>query len=331
MTENNQFLSLPELRQKFNLEIPFTLYYGLVSAIPKEWKSSLKDALPRDNAIVEKATCSIKPLTTRATYSAFLSKMATSPTCESKIFKYGFTEENIQNVYLLPFTTTKDIKLITFQYKVIQNILPNRVSLLRAGIVNNDTCPLCNAEKQTSNHMLYTCPETTTFWGQFTDWWYQKFKQNLILNECIILYSWHQKSPNERVLNYAVFLLAKYHIFSTSVQNNRLDFNSFLSRLRIKLNILREVSIENKTLNNFQSTVLETTYLKKINKKYYITVNTIKTVRAVFVLFVFVVIFFELLVFSLCLFLSLSVFRPMQKLSNSVVIRACMGSKCQYC
>ena len=37
MTENNQFLSLPELSQKFNLEIPFTLYYGLVSAIPKEW------------------------------------------------------------------------------------------------------------------------------------------------------------------------------------------------------------------------------------------------------------------------------------------------------
>ena len=61
-------------------------------------------------------------------------------------------------------------------------------------------------------------------------------------------------------------------------------------------------------------------------------------------LFVFVVIFFELLVFSLCLFLSLSVFRPLlailsyvqarcnnkqtvqKKLSNSVVIRACMGS-----
>ena len=42
MTQNNQFLSLPELRQKFTFEIPFTLYYGLVSAIPKEWKSSLK-------------------------------------------------------------------------------------------------------------------------------------------------------------------------------------------------------------------------------------------------------------------------------------------------
>ena len=32
------------------------------------------------------------------------------------------------------------------------------------------------------------------------------------------------------------------------------DFDSFLSRLKTKLNILREVSLENKTLNNFQST-----------------------------------------------------------------------------
>ena len=43
----------PEWRQKFNLEIPFTLYYGLISTIPKEWNSSLKDALSRDNDIVE--------------------------------------------------------------------------------------------------------------------------------------------------------------------------------------------------------------------------------------------------------------------------------------
>ena len=76
--------------------------------------------------------------------------MATSPTCESKIFKHGFTKENIQNVYLLPFTTTKDIKLTTIQYKVIYNILPNQVSLFRTGIANNDTCPLCNANKKTN-------------------------------------------------------------------------------------------------------------------------------------------------------------------------------------
>ena len=37
----------------------------------------------------------------------------------------------------------------------------------------------------------------------------------------------------------------------SSVQNNKLNFDSFLSRLRKKLNTLREVSLENKTFNNF--------------------------------------------------------------------------------
>ena len=37
----------------------------------------------------------------------------------------------------------------------------------------------------------------------------------------------------------------------SSVQNNKLDFDSFLSRLRTKRNTLREVSLENKTFNNF--------------------------------------------------------------------------------
>ena len=36
------FLSLNELKHRFNIEIPFTLFYGLISAIPVEWKKSLK-------------------------------------------------------------------------------------------------------------------------------------------------------------------------------------------------------------------------------------------------------------------------------------------------
>jgi len=87
-------------------------------------------------------------------------------------------------------------------------------------------------------------------WGRFTDWWYQKFKQNLILNECIILYGWYEKSRNEQVLNYAL-LLAKYRFSSTSVRNNKLDFDSFLLRLRTKLNIFKEVFLEKKTFNIF--------------------------------------------------------------------------------
>lgn len=109
-------------------------------------------------------------------------KMVTSHICEKNIFKHGFTKEDIQNVYLLPFTKTRDTKLITFQYKVIHNILPNQVSMFWAGIGINDTCPLCNSEKKPKIYMFYSCTETTMFWGRFTNWWYQTFNQNLIPN-----------------------------------------------------------------------------------------------------------------------------------------------------
>jgi len=89
--------------------------------------------------------------------------MANSPTCESKIFKYCFTKENIQNSYLPPFTTTKDTKFITFQYKVIHNILPTRVILFRAGKANDDICPLCNVEKQPAVTCFTAVPKPPRF------------------------------------------------------------------------------------------------------------------------------------------------------------------------
>ena len=114
---------------------------------------------------------------------------------------------------------------------------------------DNDTCPLCNTEKQFTKFTCVTavpkppCPGFGSSIGGVKD-----FKQNLTRNERPIVYGWHQKSRNERVL------LAKYHIFCTSVRNKKLDFDSFLLRLRTKLNLFREVSLEEKTFNDFQST-----------------------------------------------------------------------------
>jgi len=38
LKEDNTFLSLDELTRKVNINIPFTLYYDLIAAIPTEWK-----------------------------------------------------------------------------------------------------------------------------------------------------------------------------------------------------------------------------------------------------------------------------------------------------
>ena len=80
-----------------------------------------------------------------------------------------------------------------FQVKIIHNILPTqRSSLFHAGLVDNEVCPLCNRENQSLNHMLITCSISSSFWNRFSNWWHEKFNQQLTLSESTILYSWHQ-------------------------------------------------------------------------------------------------------------------------------------------
>ena len=175
-----------------------------------------------------------------------------SPTNENKILDYGFTKENIHDVYLLPFSVTKETKLIAFQYKIIHNILPCRSSLFRADLVDDDICSLCKLEKQTLVHMLYNCSESLHFCGKFTQWWEEIFFQTIVVSANVILFGWHQNANNKRVLNY-ILIIAKYHIFTTSVYNDRLSFDSFLLSLKSKLDILRTIAIKNKSLNKFET------------------------------------------------------------------------------
>lgn len=42
--ENRDFLSLADFKRKFNVDTPFTLYYGLIRAIPVRWKNLIRNA-----------------------------------------------------------------------------------------------------------------------------------------------------------------------------------------------------------------------------------------------------------------------------------------------
>ena len=198
-----------------NISIPFTLYYGLVAAIPTEWKNILNQNNSHLNPPLEDLP------STRVAYSTLLTNNVSPPTSENRILNYGFSKESIHKVYTLPFLITKDSKLIAFQYKIIHHILPTKSSLFRAGITDSDICFLCATEKQTINHLLYHCTVSKAFWDRFTSWWYQKFKQVVNLNESNILYGWHNNIKNKHLMS--LFLLQnsissrQVHVMATYV------------------------------------------------------------------------------------------------------------------
>ena len=116
LAEDLNFLSLTDLKAKLNLEAPFTTFYGILQAIPKNWKVKVRNT-------VSSKVQSLSFPSTKIAYSTLLSKSQLIPTGESKILNYGFTTENAQNVYMLPFRILHEPKLIIFQFKIIHNII----------------------------------------------------------------------------------------------------------------------------------------------------------------------------------------------------------------
>ena len=105
LNQNNDFLKWHEFTLKFNLNIPFTTYYGLVNAIPKYWKTNLKNPIQS-----VKYHTTVSTLTTSFIYSSLLKTIFVRPTAETKILRHGFKENTIQKVYLMSFSVTNEVK-----------------------------------------------------------------------------------------------------------------------------------------------------------------------------------------------------------------------------
>ena len=187
------------MKEKYNFEFPFTTYYGLLRAIPTEWKSELRvKAGVHDES--ENCETSLKLFSTKEAYSSILDKSFSAPTAEGRILHHGFTKEEIPHIYMLPFKILKEPKMIMFQVKIIHNILPTQSSLFRARITDTDVCPLCNLESQSLKHILITCSVSSSFWTCFSNWCHEKFNHKLPLSESTILYGWHKESNNWKCL-----------------------------------------------------------------------------------------------------------------------------------
>ena len=158
------------------MQCPFTIYYGLINAIPNTWISALRNTAASANRLTPGAPTPTQHFSTKSAYSKLLEKRYLPPTAEPRILNHSFTKEDIHNVYLLPFRILKEAKLIMFQLKIIHGSLPTQASLFRAGLSDLDKCPLCNLKSQSLPHLLITCPESMTFWDLFTRWWQTSFQ-----------------------------------------------------------------------------------------------------------------------------------------------------------
>ena len=177
---------------------------------------------------------------TRSASAAILDYSFQPPTSETKVLRYGFAKESLTNVYMTPFLIMQEVKLQVFQLKIIHNcnILPTIRSLFRARLSDSDSCRACQTEPETLPHMFFQCNIISVFWIAFQHWRCEKTHRTFELNECNVIYGWHNGTQVKNVLNY-VTLVAKYLIFSCFQDNTAVTFDRFLPFLSNKIDNLR--------------------------------------------------------------------------------------------
>ena len=168
LNENGEILSFQEVKQKFRLDGHFLTYAKLLEIIPKQWKRIINTAL--------------KPLNLDTPGNNWIQIIVS----QDRLCKYFYDvlvankiqpsaqvkwEEKIGNgvlqwkqYYTLPKRTTKDVKLINFQYKILHRILPTNYLLHQMKIKNDNLCTFCKQHVETLEHLFVRCQYSLEFW-----------------------------------------------------------------------------------------------------------------------------------------------------------------------
>ena len=79
LDNNGNFLSFNHLSEQYQLKIPFTLYFGLISSIPSQWKSEIVKQKISSQTPKDKNKYSANTISTKTVYSALLKNVFFTP------------------------------------------------------------------------------------------------------------------------------------------------------------------------------------------------------------------------------------------------------------
>ena len=80
------------------------------------------------------------------------------------------SENEIFEAFSYIYKLTIDVKMRTFQYRLLHRYIALNNFLFRIKISETDKCMFCNLEKETLSHLFYYCVEVRNLWLHLKTW-----------------------------------------------------------------------------------------------------------------------------------------------------------------
>lgn len=259
-----RLLSHVELSNKFQIHCTFLEALGLRMSIPAEWRGALTEEWqPDTKPLGLKIKFSNDPpediasLSAKKLYNRILLKNEHVGAAQAR-WSRGEEDIKIQtqqewaNITAIPYWSVRETKLQSFQYKVINRIIPCKTYLKRLRIAESDLCPFCQ-ERDSVAHFLRTCARVEQFWSQVCTWFSKA--DNLYLDRLTtqeFLFGIPKECHRSAVIN-AILLYVRHYIHRQKLfYEGRLELIPWLGEFRVKLRVEKWISVRSGKSQTFE-------------------------------------------------------------------------------
>ena len=243
------------LEDRIGSKIPFTLYFGLRKAIPKEWRENIQNYQKTQN--MERPTI-IDWLTKDKKGGQNLRKIWHLKDKESTIIgqvkwneELGEIDKSVwRSLYLTSDKCKINIRSKYFQYQVLHRSIMTNRKLYQFNLRDNEVCDHCG-EVETISHLLYNCEHVQQIWNQTIEWLTPLVREEIYHDKQSIILG---NTKNTILVNY-VFIILKHEIYKFKWKRiqYRLIFlkRSLKNYMNIELYNAKVLGKEQKTLGKW--------------------------------------------------------------------------------
>ncbi len=235
LKQDNSFLSFAEFKNKYDVNCDFLTYYGLLEAIPKVWKTILKNNEPvrvTDSNVLK--LCKAKKAS-KITYIELIKNVSEFPSTPTNKWEeklnIRFPIPKWQKLFQTIYVTTRSAKLRYFQFQILHCTLVTNRKLKLWKIKESEMCSFCELEVESISHLLFDCLHIKIFWFRLKSWLIKKTNNRIDFNISKIDFILGKSDSDNRLVNLAS-LLAKQYIYSCRCLNKFPKLIEYINRLK---------------------------------------------------------------------------------------------------
>ena len=177
LDETGDFLTLDMFKNKYDVNVDFLYFYGIINAISKDMRNKiqvkknenhLKPFIPSNLKLFYNCKKGSKSL------YEILMDSPVEPTGKLKWNNiHFFSSAEWTHIFSLPFNISNNPKFQWLQFRINHNILTTNTFLFKIGLSDSPLCTFCNNDNETILHLLWECNETEKLLLQFKRICYQ--------------------------------------------------------------------------------------------------------------------------------------------------------------